>query len=259
MHSKAHYLFIFENDAQQGPFPPGEVQRMLRDGQITDAALVWREGLTEWQPINSVLPRLASIRQKEYLKFLGEPVQRGLTFEEAQQRLDALVADNPAKKLALDRWDVLAEKRDEVASYFKRAEMKCPVSDFEIVSTLESIQATDPERFASIPSYEIARFFKAHRDHRSWEDDEPTEAQKAVLRSKRIPYEGITKGQASELINTIYNAATEGQVRRLSFYGINSEGLTKKEACLIIDDYIASHPDAENDYQRWKMNGCPPL
>jgi hypothetical protein len=72
MHSKAHYLFIFENDAQQGPFPPGQVQRMLRDGQITDAAFVWREGLTEWQPINSVLPRLASIRQKEYLKFLGE-------------------------------------------------------------------------------------------------------------------------------------------------------------------------------------------
>ena len=46
----------------------------------------------------SVLPKLASIRQKEYLKFLGEPIPRGLTFEEAEQRLDALVADNPAKK-----------------------------------------------------------------------------------------------------------------------------------------------------------------
>jgi hypothetical protein len=259
VHSKAHYLFIFENELQQGPFPPSEVQRMLRDGQITDGALVWREGLTEWQPINSVLPRLASIRQKEYLKFLGEPIPRGLTFEEAQQRLDAIVANNPAKKLALDRWDVLAGKRDEVVRYFERAEMKCPVSDFEIVPMLESIQATYPEQFSSIPSYDIARFFKSHRDHRSWEDEEPTEAQKAVLRSKRIPYEGITKGQASELINTIYNAATEGQVRRLTFYGINSEGLTKKEACVIIDDYIANHPDAENDYQRWKMNGCPPL
>jgi hypothetical protein len=82
---------------------------------------------------------------------------------------------------------------------------------------------------------------------------------KRLLRSKRIQYEGTTKGQASELINTIYNAATEGQVRRLTFYGINYEGLTKKEACVIIDDYIASHPDAENDYQCWKMNGCPPL
>jgi hypothetical protein len=48
-------------------------------------------------------------------------------------------------------------------------------------------------------------------------------------------------------------------VRRLTFYGINYEGLTKKEACVIIDDYIASHPDAENDYQRWKMDGCPPM
>ena len=60
---------------------------------------------------------------------------------------------------------------------------------------------------------------------------------KAVPRSKRIPYEGITKGQASELINTIYNAATEGQVRRLTFYAIKYEGLTKKEACVMIDDY----------------------
>jgi hypothetical protein len=28
---------------------------------------------------------------------------------------------------------------------------------------------------------------------------------------------------------------------------------------VVIDDYMASHPDAENDYQRWKMNGCPPI
>ena len=97
VHSKAHYLFICENEVQQGPFPPTRMQRMLRDGEITEAAFVWREGLTEWQPINSVLPRLASIRQKEYLKFLGEPIPRGVTFEEAQQRLDALVAHNPAR------------------------------------------------------------------------------------------------------------------------------------------------------------------
>jgi len=259
VHSKAHYLFIYENEVQQGPFPPTVVQRMLRDGEITEAAFVWREGLAEWQPVNSVLPRLASIRQKEYLKFLGEPIPRGMTFEEAQQRLDTLVANNPAKKLALDRWDVLAKKRDELASYFERAEMKCPISDFEAVVVLESIEAAHPNDFASIPSYEIARFFKAHRDHRSWEDDPATDAQKAVLRSKRIPYNGLTKKQVSDLIETIYNGATEGQVRRLQFYGINCEGLTKKEACVIIDDYIATHPDAENDYQRWKMNGCPSI
>jgi len=259
VYSKAHYLFIYENELQQGPFPPGRVQRMLRDGEITESAFVWREGLTEWQPINSVLPRLASIRQKEYLKFLGEPTQREMTFEEAQARLDALVADNPAKKLALKRWDILATKRDEVTSYFQRAKIKCPVSDFKVMPMLESIEAAYPDQFGSIPSYEIARFFKAHRDHRAWEDDPATDAQKTVLRSKRIPYDGLTKKQASDLIETIYNGATEGQVRRLQFYGINSEGLTKQEACVVIDDYIATHPDAENDYQRWKMNGCPPL
>ncbi len=259
MHSKAHYCFIFENGEQQGPFSPDKVQRMWRDGEITDAASVWREGLTDWQPIASVLTRLPSIRQKEYLKFLGYPTPRGLTFDEAQLQLDALVRDNPAKKLALDRWDVLAQKRDEVLSYFQRSETKCPVSDFDVVPMLEEIEASNPEQFASIPPYEIARFLKSHRAVRGWEDEPATDAQKAVLRSKRIPYDGLTKKQASDLIDTIYNGATEGQVRRLNFYRINSEGLSKKEACVIIDDYIASHPDAENDYQRWKMNSCPPL
>ena len=259
MHSKAHYCFIFENGEQKGPFPPGKVQRMLRDGEITDAALVWREGLTDWQPIASVLPRLATIRQKEYLKFLGHPTTRDMTFEEAQLQLGALVRDNPAKKLALDRWDVLAQKRDEVLGYFQRSQTKCPVSDFDIVPMLEAIEASNPEQFASIPSYDIARFFKSHRQIRGWEDEPATDAQKAVLRSKRIPYEGLTKKQASDLIETIYNAATEGQVRRLNFYGINSEGLSKREAAVIIDDYIATHPDAENAYQLWKMKSCPPL
>ncbi len=87
---------------------------------------------------------------------------------------------------------MLANKRDEIVSYFKRAEMKCPISDFDVVPMLESIEEAYPKDFASIPSYEIARVFKAHRDHRSWEDDPATDAQKAVLRSKRIPYEGLT-------------------------------------------------------------------
>ena len=259
MHSKAHYCFIFENGEQKGPFPPGKVQRMLRDGEITDAALVWREGLTDWQPIGSVLPRFASIRQKEYLKFLGHPTTRDMTFEEAQSQLDALVRDNPAKKLALDRWDVLAKKRDEVLGYFQRSQTKCPVSDFDVIPMLEAIEASNPERFASIPSYEIANSFKSRRQVRGWEDEPATSAQKTVLRSKRIPCDGLTKKQAHDLIDTIYNGATEGQVRRLKFYRINSEGLSKKEAAVIIDEYIASHPDAENDYQLWKMKGCPPL
>ena len=259
MHSKAHYCFVVENGEQTGPFPPSKIERMWRDGQITEAALVWREGLTDWQPISSVLMRLASIRQKEYLKFLGQPTSRDMTFDEAQSKLDALVRDNPAKKLALERWDALAKKRDEVLNYFERSQTKCPVSDFDVIPMLEAIEESNPQQFASIPSHEIARFFKSHREVRGWEDEPATNAQKAVLRSKRIPYDGLTKKHASDLIETIYNGATEGQVRRLNFYGINSEGLSKKEACVVIDDYMASHPDAENDYQRWKMNGCPPI
>ena len=148
---------------------------------------------------------------------------------------------------------------DEVLGYFQRSKTKCPVSDFDVIPVLEKIQESNPKQFASMPSYEIARSFKSHRQIREWEDEPATDAQKNVLRSKRIPYEGLTKKQASDLIETIYNGATEGQVRRLNFYGINSEGLSKREAAVIIDDYIATHPDAENAYQLWKMKGCPPL
>ena len=259
MHSKAHYCFVFENGQQTGPFPPTQVERMWRDGQITDAALVWREGLTEWQAIGSVLTRLASIRQKEYLKFLGQPTPRGMKFDEAQSILDELLRENPARKLALERWDVLAQKRDEVLSYFEHSQTKCPVSDFDVIPMLEEIEASNPEKFASTPSYEIASLLKSRCPVRDWEDEPATSAQKTVLRSKRIPCDGLTKKQAHDLIDTIYNGATEGQVRRLKFYRINSEDLSKKEAAVIIDEYIASHPDAENDYQLWKMRGCPPV
>src|SRR6266513_2370552 len=198
-------------------------------------------------------------RQKEYLKFLNRPTTKGMTFDEAQSQLDALVRDNPAKKLALQRWDVLAQKRDEVLSYFERSQTKCPVSDYDVIPMLEAIQANNSGRCASIPSYETASFLKSRRPARDWEDEPATSAQKTVLRSKRIPCDGLTKKQAHDLIDTIYNGATEGQVRRLKFYRINSEGLSKKEAAVVIDEYIANHPDSENDYQLWKMRGCPPL
>ena len=44
MQSKAHYLFIYEREIQQGPFPPARVQRMLRDGEISEAALFGVKG-----------------------------------------------------------------------------------------------------------------------------------------------------------------------------------------------------------------------
>jgi hypothetical protein len=48
------------------------------------------------------------------------------------------------------RWDVLAQKRDEVMSYFERSQTKCPISDFDVVPMLEAIEASN----ASEPSGE---------------------------------------------------------------------------------------------------------
>src|SRR5205823_13257871 len=67
MHSKAHYCFVVEYGDQTGPFPPSQIERMWRDGEITDAAFVGREGLTDWQLISSGLTRTAGCPQKAFL------------------------------------------------------------------------------------------------------------------------------------------------------------------------------------------------
>jgi len=96
-------------------------------------------------------------------------------------------------------------------------------------SEARSIQATDPQQFASFRYMRWQGSLKRNAIIARGKTKSQRKLKRPVLRSKRIPYEGITKGQASELINTIYNAATEGQVRRLAFYGIDFEGQRRRK------------------------------
>ncbi len=54
------------------------------------------------------------------------------------------------------------------------------------------------------------------------------------------------------MIEALLHGPTEGQKRRLAYYGIGSAGITKDKATELIDEYVATHPDAEYGYQLWK-------
>ena len=65
----------------------------------------------------------------------------------------------------------------------------------------------------------------------------------------------LTKGEASDLIDflkAVQDPPTEGQIRRLSFYGIAVSDLSKHSAMERIDAFKTSHPESEQKYQRWK-------
>jgi hypothetical protein len=92
-------------------------------------------------------------------------------------------------------------------------------------------------------------------DASDWHNDPATERQISYLRSIGVSIEdGLTKGRACQLIG---GEPTEGQLRRLKFYGITpSPYLTKEEASEWIDGYEMQHPDSEEQYQTWKLRGC---
>src|SRR3989442_2234148 len=71
MHSKAHYCFIFENGEQKGPFPPGKVQRMLRDGEKGPFCSPFRseEHTSELQSRPHIVCRLLLEKKKHVVNF----------------------------------------------------------------------------------------------------------------------------------------------------------------------------------------------
>lgn len=48
--------YIFENGEQSGPFSQADLRMFLSQGSITNAAMVWRDGLAEWISIGKIVP-----------------------------------------------------------------------------------------------------------------------------------------------------------------------------------------------------------
>ena len=78
-----------------------------------------------------------------------------------------------------------------------------------------------------------------------WRNDPATKKQLNALRKMGISYhEGISKGEACQLLNGVFNAgATEKQVYFISRYGLHEspELLSKYEAGKIISEYKNTH------------------
>lgn len=49
-------FYIADGQQQKGPLPRHEVEDMLTSGQILPSTLCWTEGMTGWQPVQSLLP-----------------------------------------------------------------------------------------------------------------------------------------------------------------------------------------------------------
>jgi len=48
--------YYLENDQQRGPVTDTDMETLRRDGKINSATMVWREGMTEWQPLEQAIP-----------------------------------------------------------------------------------------------------------------------------------------------------------------------------------------------------------
>jgi hypothetical protein len=229
---------------------------MIRDSELPLEVHVRPENSLEWQSAATVLVRLATQEQKEVLHLVGERTPRGMSFEEAKSRLNAIIVSDPERKSEIALWMSRHDKQEQLLEYCHRHSKIPPVSGFYLETMLVELQSRSPALFHEMsPAHILSTLEKSHPMH-SWRDDPASDAQKRLLQSKSVRFDPrITKGQAYDLIGPLLDAATEGQVRRLKFYGISTERVTKSEACDLIDDYIAVHPDSENDYQRWKAGG----
>jgi hypothetical protein len=48
-------IYLYLNDQQTGPYSEEQLREMLVAGNINPLQLAWHEGLTEWQPLNTIL------------------------------------------------------------------------------------------------------------------------------------------------------------------------------------------------------------
>ena len=164
-------------------------------------------------------------------------------------------ARSQRKEEELRLWKERYTKCQNLAAWYsKRPSTLVVPGGYEALEVmLIKIQRNNPNLFASItPDELLLRVDHFHRD--VWRHDPATERQLQLLRSKGINITAtITKGEASDLIDQIVTGPSEGQCRRLSFYGLDVP-TTRDEASEMIDGYIEDHPEAEALYQDWKRS-----
>jgi hypothetical protein len=150
----------------------------------------------------------------------------------------------PGRKTGDFRWGIFRTHGELVAEHFSRAECEGLVREWASAALRRpnagALPTNPPPQGPEVEN---------------WRAEEATNAQKNLLKSKGITASsGLTKGEASDQIDSLLHGISEGQKRRLAFYQIATVGLTKEEASESIDRYAAEHPEAEQQYQDWKAS-----
>lgn len=93
-------------------------------------------------------------------------------------------------------------------------------------------------------------------ENEAGQDEPATDKQIAYLRVLEVPIEDyLSVREASDLIDQYRNRVSEGQKRRLNFYGFSyAPDITREEATELIDRYKSEHPESETAYQAWKAS-----
>jgi uncharacterized RDD family membrane protein YckC len=52
--------FLWINDAQMGPYPWEQIKALLAEKSVTPETLFWKEGMTDWQPLSTLLDPVGS-------------------------------------------------------------------------------------------------------------------------------------------------------------------------------------------------------
>jgi hypothetical protein len=93
-------------------------------------------------------------------------------------------------------------------------------------------------------------------DSEAGQDEPATDKQIAYLKVLEVPIEDyLSVREASDLIDQYRSRVSEGQKRRLSFYGLSyAPEITREEATELIDRYKSEHPESEAAYQAWKAS-----
>jgi rhomboid family protein len=53
-------LYVYEREAEYGPFNLFEIQQMISEGRVTSQALYWSDGMAEWRSISELTDRVVS-------------------------------------------------------------------------------------------------------------------------------------------------------------------------------------------------------
>jgi hypothetical protein len=115
------------------------------------------------------------------------------------------------------------------------------------------------DKFARVmvQRYPELRFeWTGNAESEAGQDEPATDKQIAYLRILEVPIEDyLSVREASDLIDQYRNRVSEGQKRRLSFYGLSyAPDITREEATELIDRYKSEHPESEAAYQAWKAS-----